>query len=113
LSSKDEKKKKKKKRGKEKKLEKGNIKEADPKKSDTLSKLDKLDSVSKEEILATEEKLRSGLIKSEMEAEEKKVIEEKINVSEIKNQIEKLKELFSFLLINTNLYNIPWFQYYM
>ena len=94
MSFKDEKKKEKKKRGKKKKLKKGNIEvQVEPKKSDLLSKLDKLDSISKEEILATEEKLRSGLIKSEREAEEKKVIEEKINVSEIKNQIEKLKEL--------------------
>ncbi len=93
MNSKDEKKKEKKKRGKEKKLEKGNTEvQVEPKKSDLLSKLDKLDSVSKEEILATEEKLKSGLIKSEREAEVKKVIEDKINVSEIKNQIEKLKE---------------------
>ncbi len=64
-----------------------------PNKSDILSKLDELDSFSEEETRATEEILRKGLTESkstETEEDSKKI---EINISNIKNEIEKLKDI--------------------
>ena len=58
-----------------------------------FSMLDKLDSKSKEEGREIEEKLRIGLIKSEQVEKEKEPEKEKIQIFEIKKEIEKLREL--------------------
>ncbi len=64
-----------------------------PKRNDIFSKLDNLDTKSKEESRATEEKLRRGLIESEATEREKKKKKSTVKISEIKQEIERLKNI--------------------
>ncbi|KKM17139.1 hypothetical protein LCGC14_1678800, partial [marine sediment metagenome] len=64
-----------------------------PRRNDIFSKLDNLDIKSKEESRATEEKLRRGLIESEVTEREKKIKKSTVKISEIKQEIERLKNI--------------------
>jgi len=64
-----------------------------PRRNDIFSKLDNLDIKSKEEIRATEEKLRRGLIESEATERERKKKKSAVKISEIKQEIERLKNI--------------------
>ncbi|MFX0022965.1 MAG: hypothetical protein ACFE9S_11625 [Candidatus Hermodarchaeota archaeon] len=59
-------------------------------KKSILSMLDKIDNISKAKTLATEEKIRKELIKSESTEEEKKARKKEIAISEVKKKIEEL-----------------------
>ncbi|KKK44448.1 MAG: hypothetical protein Lokiarch_18080 [Candidatus Lokiarchaeum sp. GC14_75] len=64
-----------------------------PRRNDIFSKLDNLDAISKEKSRATEEKLRRGLIESEATEREKKIKKSTVKISEIKQEIERLKNI--------------------
>jgi len=91
-----EKEKKKKKKMKKSKGEKGEIPnevQVGMKKNALLSKLDTLDDIMKEESRVIEEKLKSGLIKSEQAEKEETVEKKKLTVIEIKKEINNLQKI--------------------
>ncbi len=90
---KKEKKKEKKKKSEIQETEKNKKDQDEMKKSSIFSKIDMIDSATKEESRVIEAKLRKGLIESEQVEKEENIEEPKINISEIKKQIEELREL--------------------
>ena len=62
-------------------------------KGNILSKLDTLDDVMKEESRVVEEKLKSGLIKSEQAEKEESVKKEKLTETEIRKEIDNLQNI--------------------
>ena len=90
---KKEKKKEKKKKSEIQETEKTKEDQDEMKKSGIFSKIDMIDSATKEESRVIEAKLRRGLIESEQIEKEEKKEESKTNISEIKKQIEELREL--------------------
>lgn len=90
---KEREKKKKKKKFQRKKGEITKKAQEDLKKESILSKLDTLDDTMKEESRVVEEKLKSGLIKSEQAEKEEFIEREKLTVIEIKKEINNLQNI--------------------
>ena len=95
FKSKKEKKKdvKEKRKNTEENLSELNSEQHEMKKSDILSKLDRLDDISKAETRLTEDRLRKGLLKIEKVDKDKPLEKQKISISEIRNKVEELKIL--------------------